>query len=192
MGQNCFRSCCGLANVTFSSDSHLIEICDWAFWGCDSLTSLSLPASLKWIGKFCFRGCLTLATVTFPPDSALVRIEVFAFYRCVSLESFCLPSSVEFVGQDCFAGCHSLSDFALALPSRVRILMDFPGKVSEVPDSVQQLAACIGYPRQMLNFGQESRLNVITVYRDKSEADNRCFLRFSTWTLKILRLRSEF
>ena len=45
----------------------------WAFWGCASLSSVTLPKSVNWIGGFAFLYCTSLTSVYFkgnaPPDT---------------------------------------------------------------------------------------------------------------------------
>jgi hypothetical protein len=54
IGQSCFADLNHLASVTFESGSNLREIEDNAFWGCSSLKSLCLPASVSKIAGSTF------------------------------------------------------------------------------------------------------------------------------------------
>ena len=81
-------------------------ICDRAFLGCTSLSSLTLPSSLQSIGGGAFDGCNSLISLTLP--SSLQSIGNYAFYDCKSLTSLTLPSSLQSIGNYAFTGCTSL------------------------------------------------------------------------------------
>ena len=42
------------------------SIRDWAFWGCNNLTSVTIPNSVTSIGDGAFCECINLASVTIP------------------------------------------------------------------------------------------------------------------------------
>lgn len=63
------------------------EIKDFAFCGCNSLTSITLPDSVTSIGDSAFSSSLTSITI---PNS-VTSIEKYAFYYCSSLEEITLP-----------------------------------------------------------------------------------------------------
>ena len=81
-------------------------ICDCAFWGCNSLTSLTLPSSLQSIGDSAFEDCSSLTSLTLP--SSLQSIGDSAFWGCNSLTSLTLPSSLQSIEGGAFTGCTSL------------------------------------------------------------------------------------
>ncbi|CDE85946.1 serine/threonine protein kinase [Prevotella sp. CAG:891] len=81
-------------------------ICDYAFWGCNSLTSLTFPSSLQSIGYCAFYGCSSLTSLTLP--SSLQSIGDGAFWGCSSLTSLTLPSSLQSIEGGAFTGCTSL------------------------------------------------------------------------------------
>ena len=56
-----------------------IVICDSAFWCCGSLRSLTLPNSLRYIGKYAFGWCRLLRNLTLP--SSVINIGGSAFPR---------------------------------------------------------------------------------------------------------------
>ena len=87
----------------------------YAFYGCSSLTSLTLPSNVTKIGESAFEGCSGLTSLTLP--SSVTEIGAYAFYGCSSLASLTLPSSVTEIGESAFEGCSSLT--SLTLPSSV-------------------------------------------------------------------------
>ena len=61
------------------------SIGDWAFYGCTSLTSVTIPNSVTSIGKSAFMWCSSLTSVT-------------------------IPHSVTSIGEDAFQACSSIAD----------------------------------------------------------------------------------
>ena len=77
-----------------------------AFFDCKSLTSITLPDSIKSIGFGAFMSCESLSKITLP--ESVKSIEGYAFYRCESLTEITIPSSVKSLGHDVFSHCISL------------------------------------------------------------------------------------
>ena len=57
----------------------------YAFYGCSSLASLTLPSSVTEIGESAFEGCSSLTSLTLP--SSVTSIGSSAFYGCSGLTS---------------------------------------------------------------------------------------------------------
>jgi hypothetical protein len=192
----CFHYCGALRTVTFGCDSRLREIGRGVFWSCESLVSIAIPSSVEVLDVKSFMCCRKLKRVTFAPDSKLTRLEALAFSYCPALKSLRLPSAVEYVGPDCFHDYGRFFNVSFVAPSHVREMsLDFPIDTTDIPDSVEELTVPIAVPhatRRLWNFGAESKLNQIQVYRGQSGTAARCFLQFSSRTLKIFRSEKEF
>ena len=72
---NAFAHCTGLKNLVLPEG--LTEIAGGdngtgAFWGCNALTSVTLPSTITTIGETAFRGCSALTTVTIPDSMARI------------------------------------------------------------------------------------------------------------------------
>ena len=78
----------------------------WAFDGCSSLTSVTIPNSVTSIGDYAFFGCSSLTSITIP--NSVTSIGDYAFYGCRSLTSITIPNSVTYIGLSVFEGCKSL------------------------------------------------------------------------------------
>ena len=89
-----------------------------AFWGCKSLTSLTLPSSITKIGNATFCNCYNLTNITMP--NGLTEIDQFAFYYCKKLKDVSIPNSVTKIGDNAFYSCESLS--SIVLPSKIKEL----------------------------------------------------------------------
>ena len=62
-------------------------IAPYAFYGCTSLTSITIPRSVTSIGDLAFERCSSLTSITIP--SSVTSIGDFAFYKCSSLTIYC-------------------------------------------------------------------------------------------------------
>ena len=93
----------GLVDVT--------SIGDQAFSRCDSLSSITLPASVTDIGGLAFDGCRSLKSITIP--DGVTSINEQAFYGCSSLSSITIPSSVTEIGACAFFECSSLKSITI-------------------------------------------------------------------------------
>ena len=103
-----------MASVKFESNSQLKAIAggynpsDGAFYGCTSLTSIEIPASVQTIGKAAFQECTKLATVKFDKESRLKTIAPGSFYRC-PITTIDIPASVQTIGEAAFQECTKLA-----------------------------------------------------------------------------------
>ena len=84
------------------------SVCNYAFSGCASLTSVTIPDSVTSIGKQTFSGCTALTDVTIP--DRVTSIGDYAFYNCFELASVTIPESVMSIGERAFYGCTALTD----------------------------------------------------------------------------------
>ena len=84
-----------------------------AFQGCESLTSVTLPETIREIRENAFRDCIALRTVTMPDRWDLTVISEYAFEGCISLESIVLPEGTFQLDRCAFDGCRSLKEVVL-------------------------------------------------------------------------------
>ena len=78
------------------------SIGDFAFDGCSSLTSITIPNSVTSIGWGTFYWCTSLTSVTIPDSITSIGRDAFAY--CSSLTSITIPNSVTSIGEDAFYG----------------------------------------------------------------------------------------
>ena len=124
--QGAFASCRSLLSVTIEQGSHLKEIRGansrsgkdlGAFFNCEALQSIKIPASVEIIGQRAFMNCESLTTVTFEKESQLKTIEGDgdddeswgAFTNCIALTAIEIPASVTTIEAAAFKGCSSLA-----------------------------------------------------------------------------------
>jgi hypothetical protein len=100
------------ASGSITLPNTITSIGDWAFSGCSTLTSVSLPAAAS-IGDWAFSGCDALTSVSLP---AAETIGGEAFSGCSALTSVSLPAAAS-IGQSAFSGCDALTSIILgAIP----------------------------------------------------------------------------
>ena len=112
--------------ITF--DNEVTKIGDWAFYYCESLTSVTIPDSVTTIGQRAFEYCSSLTSVTI--GNSVTTIGGAAFYYCGSLTSVNIPNSVTTIGNYAFGYCTSLT--SVTIPDSVTTIGNgaFSGCVS--------------------------------------------------------------
>ena len=83
-----------------------------AFYGCESIKSITIPGSMTEIGDSAFYRCTSLKSITIPSGVTSIGDEVF--HGCASLTSITIPNSVTEIGKDAFYGCTSLTAIDVA------------------------------------------------------------------------------
>ena len=89
------------------ADGSLTSIGEYAFYGCSSLTSVTIPGSVTSIGEYAFYDCDSLTSVTI--GDGVTSIGEGAFAYCYDMTSITIPSSVTSIGEGAFYGCDSLT-----------------------------------------------------------------------------------
>ena len=89
----------------------MTSIGDSAFYGCNGLTSITIPDGVTSIGSDAFRDCTGLTSITIP--AGVTSIGSYAFYGCSGLASITIPDSVTSIGEDAFYGCTGLTSVTI-------------------------------------------------------------------------------
>ena len=77
-------------------DESVTYLSEYAFSGCTSLQSITIPSSVIDISYGAFAECSSLTSVTIP--SSVIYISDIAFFNCTSLTSVTIPTSVTTIG----------------------------------------------------------------------------------------------
>lgn len=93
--------------TTVSLPSTLREIGYGCFENCKALTAIALPEGLESIGKAAFKGCTSLSEITLPDSLTAIGDE--AFMGCTALPISRLPASLSELGTSAFEGCASIT-----------------------------------------------------------------------------------
>ena len=117
IGVAAFYGCSSLSSITLSSG--LTDIQSAAFQSCPKLNSITLPNSVTTLGSQAFDGCTNLLTVNL--SSNLQMIDQYTFNGCISLRSITIPTKVASIGYGAFYGCNSLTSVAIGSSSPVAI-----------------------------------------------------------------------
>ena len=115
IGYNAFSYCSKLESVTFENGSRLETIDTNAFYYCSALASISLPDSVKSIGKSAFFQCEKLTEITIPNSVTEIESSTFAF--CKALTTVTIPNTVTSIGTSVFQGCEKLT--GVTIPNKV-------------------------------------------------------------------------
>lgn len=113
IGVYAFQGCYSLASITMPSTVTSID--NLAFQNCYSLASVTIPSEATSIGSNVFQGCYSLENIAIP--STVTSIGAVAFYNCYSLAGITMPSGVTAIGDNAFNNCQSLA--RLTIPSGV-------------------------------------------------------------------------
>lgn len=87
--------------VTYADKTFTVTaIGEYAFCGCENITSIQLPSTIKEIKEYGVNYCTKLTSINLP--EGLTTIGPRAFRICTSLTSLEIPSSVTSIGEDAF------------------------------------------------------------------------------------------
>ncbi len=117
-------------------------IYQYAFYGCTSLASITIPDSVTSIGECAFCYCMSLASITIP--DCVTSIDEYAFYGCTSLASIDIPNSVTSIGEYAFRNCTSLANITIPNSVTSIIKSTFSGCMSLASITIPYNVTSIG------------------------------------------------
>lgn len=123
------------------------EIKNHAFYGCTSLTSVTISDNVTSIGNIAFAKCNNLKEITFPDN--ITSIGYSAFLGCTSLTKAQIPDSVTYLGSGAFSNCNSLSEVSIpnGLTSIYEATFENCFSLTEItiPDSIRSIGVYAFY-----------------------------------------------
>jgi len=121
----------------------LTRIEGYAFEGCSSLTTLTIPNSVIQIGNYAFKGCSSLTSISIP--KSVISIGNSAFYECSSLASIIVENGN--------SNYQSMNDILFNMDG-TKLIKYPPSKTEtsyEIPDSVTEIEKYAFYGCTSLN-----------------------------------------
>lgn len=109
IGDYAFIGCTSLTSVTIPNT--ITAIREGAFCVCTSLTTITIPNSVTWLAKLTFSGCTSLSAITLP--NSITSIDYGLFEECSSLTSISLPNSIDHIENSAFKKCTALTSITL-------------------------------------------------------------------------------
>ena len=109
IGESAFYGCQSLTSITIPNS--VKSIGNWAFAYCPSLSSVNIPNNVTSIGESAFRNCDALTSVTIP--DSVTKIGGSAFRSCDALTSVTIGNSVTSIGEDAFLYCNKLTSVTI-------------------------------------------------------------------------------
>ncbi len=139
---------------TYAIPNSVTNIGNYAFAGCNGLTSVTIPNSVASIGDRTFSSCSGLTSVTIP--NSVTSIGHYEFLNCSSLTSIAIPVSVTSIDSWAFAGCNGLTSVT-------------------IPNSVTSIGGCA--------FASCSGLTSVTIPNSVTDISNDAFTYCSNATI---------
>ena len=162
-----FKDCRTLTEVTIPDS--VKSIGREAFSGCYSLTGVVIPDSVTSIGYHAFYECSSLTDLTI--GNSVVEIDTYAFLGCTLLTDVIIPDSVASMGYGVFARCISLANVTIGNSLTEISEQTFAGCSSlaavTIPDSVKTVGRSA--------FGGCTSLRTVTVGRSAGSISGSAF-----------------
>ena len=115
IGFGAFYECEGLTEITIPASVRSME--DKCFYGCASLERVQIDAPLTSLGEGGFYGC-AMTEIVLPETLEILSISVFA--KCSRLASITIPSNVTVIQESAFYECRGLAE--ITIPATVTFL----------------------------------------------------------------------
>lgn len=160
---------------TFNGKSY--KISDYLFSGNKNLVSVTIPNTIKDLGKETFSGCESLEKVVLP--DGITEIGERMFWFCSSLKEAVIPNGVKTIGSACFVNCKSLE--RLVLPEGLLEIGDyfFDGMTSlegvTIPHSVTTTEIYIYDCPNLKNVNNLSGAQIIVVENTEEQKEEFVF-----------------
>ena len=107
--------------VTYNGITYSVtSIREYAFYGCNSLKSVTIGNSVTSIGSYAFYNCYSLKSVTI--GNSVTSIGDEAFFNCNGLNSVTIGNSVTSIGDKAFYNCNGLN--SVTIPNSVTSIGD--------------------------------------------------------------------
>ncbi len=99
----------------------VVEIANFAFYGCSEVDEITFSSVLKTIGEWTFAYCTSLESIEFP--NSLESIDSWSFAYCTGISKMTLSDTMKVVGYGSFAHCTALE--SLHIPASVETIEEY-------------------------------------------------------------------
>lgn len=129
------------------------SIGDYAFYGCENLTAVTIPDNLAIIGFSAFEECLSLTEIKIPDSVTQIRSN--AFLKCKKLSKVKMSNSIKSIEDSTFSDCEMLSE--INIPDNLESINEaaFLNCTSladiKIPKSVKQIGSSVFWNTPWLN-----------------------------------------
>lgn len=146
-------------------DFTVTSIGQYAFSGCNELSSVIIPSTVNEVGSYAFSHCTSLLNVYLP--STILSINSYSFYCCTSLTNVLIPETVTSIGERAFSTSGLTS---IVIPNSVTSIGQhaFTGC-----DNLTSVIIGAGVSSIEYNSFWGNRLNSITVSDQNEHYDSR-------------------
>lgn len=128
IGNEAFENCTSLTSVTIPDSVRSIGA--YAFGRCYSLADIVIGNGVTSIGSYAFWDCSNLTSVTIP--DSVTEILNNAFSDCGSLTNVAVPDSVTLIGEEAFGGCVSLMGITIPAAALDRRVFPYCSNLADV------------------------------------------------------------
>ena len=104
-----FYNCGGFTSIEIPEG--VTKIGEQAFFGCDDLTRVAIPDSIREIKEETFASCVKLKDIDF--GSGVTTLGFRAFYICSALTSIFIPENITSIDGTAFETCSKLESFVV-------------------------------------------------------------------------------
>ena len=114
-----FFGCNNMTEIKLPNTLKKIDI--WALCRCEKLKEINIPASVTEIGYSAFENCEAITTLTLP--DGITAVPERMAQECKNLKTVNLPSSITQIGLGAFGSCTSLE--SIVLPPNVKVIRGY-------------------------------------------------------------------
>ena len=136
----------------------------YAFYNCDSITSIVFSKTLTDIDRSAFTNVGYIKTLTIPDN--VTYIGYYAFEGCASLETLYIGNGITTINRDAFSSCNSLVSITLGenVQSVDRSAFSYCYNLREVINKSSVSTASLGFKENVITHNGESRLVEVNGY----------------------------
>lgn len=106
IGNYAFYGCNNLSSISIPNSTNSIG--NFAFYSCIGLTSINIPNNITAIGDASFSGCLRLMSIRL--GDAVASIGNYAFKECGIIGELVIPQSIITIGSGAFSECYGINE----------------------------------------------------------------------------------